>query len=111
MELPNGSCKHRVTGTVAEEDDIVVVVGLEIESGGIGFEGNDRVVTTAIIVAVFSGGSIVIEALVFMISLATGLDIDDDNNVSDLGFDVFVAPTAVVFFCSCSFHSRGYICH
>lgn len=95
VELPQGLCTHRVTGVVAGGDAIVVVVGLAIECGGIGFEGNGRVVIIAVIVGV---GSVVIEALVVMISLATGLDIDDDNNVADLGFDVVVAATAAAVF-------------
>lgn len=94
VKLPQGLCTHRVTGVVAAGVPIVVVVGLVIESGGIGFEGNGRLVIIAVVIV----GTVVVEALVVMILLATGLDMDDDNSVADLGFDAVAAAFVVVPF-------------
>lgn len=80
VEHLQGSHTEIVTRVVAVRDPINVIVGLVIESRGIGFEGRGRVAIVAVIVSVVGFGSVVIEALVFMISFATELDIEDGNN-------------------------------
>lgn len=98
-ELSQGSYTHRVTGFLAAGDAIFVVVGRPIKRGSIDFDGNARVFIISIIV-----GSVAIEALAVMMSLATGLDTDDDKIVAYFGFNV-VDATAVATFIDFPFNA------
>lgn len=64
-----------------------------IESGGIGFEGNYGQFIIAVVVV----GTVVFEAIVIMILFETGLYVDDENRVADVGCDVVVDATAAAF--------------
>lgn len=90
VELPQGLGTRRVTGVVVAGVGIVavVIIGLAMESGDLGFEANGRLV----IIAAVAVGPVFVEALVVMIPLASGLDMADDNKVADLGFDALVSP-------------------
>lgn len=94
VKLPQGSCSHIDTGLLSGGGAIVVVVGLAIESGGIAFEGNGRVFIISFIFDLVGVCRLDIEAVVVMMSLATGLDIDDYNYIADLGFDDVVSAAA-----------------
>lgn len=69
VELPQGLCAHRVTEVVAARAAIVFVVGLVIESGGIGLEGNGRLVIIAVVVV----GTVFVEAYLCCFSVTLSL--------------------------------------
>lgn len=70
VELPHGLCTQRAAEVVAEGFAIVVVVGMVIESGGIGFKGSGRLVIIAVCVVV----TVVVEAYLSFCSATPSLN-------------------------------------